>query len=133
MNPIRLQRIESAATAAAVAVAFITLGYPWWWLPVLFIGFDISAIGYLRGPRWGSVLYNLGHSYAVPTLLAAVWAIQSVLGQHPQVLGIVIGAWVFHIAVDRALGYGLKYPDAFTSTHLSPAERAKEASHVGYK
>lgn len=121
MNPIVLQRIEAVATAAAVVVAFVVLGYAWWWLPVLFIGFDISAVGYLRGPRWGSVLYNVGHSYAVPTILAAVWAIGSMLGQRPEILGIVTGAWIFHIAVDRALGFGLKYPDAFGSTHLGSA------------
>jgi hypothetical protein len=28
--------------------------------------------------------------------------------------------WTAHIAMDRALGYGLKYPTAFKSTHLSP-------------
>jgi hypothetical protein len=26
--------------------------------------------------------------------------------------------WAFHVAVDRALGYGLKYPDSFAHTHL---------------
>lgn len=118
MNPTRLQRIESVTTAVAVVVAFVALGYPWWWLPVLFLGFDISAVGYLRGPRLGSLIYNVGHSYAVPALLSAVWAIQTMLGHDPQGLGIITGAWIFHIAVDRALGYGLKFPDSFNSTHL---------------
>jgi hypothetical protein len=26
--------------------------------------------------------------------------------------------WLAHIGVDRALGYGLKYPDGFKDTHL---------------
>jgi hypothetical protein len=26
--------------------------------------------------------------------------------------------WVAHVGVDRALGYGLKYPSAFKDTHL---------------
>jgi hypothetical protein len=26
--------------------------------------------------------------------------------------------WLAHIGVDRLLGYGLKYPTAFTDTHL---------------
>ena len=26
--------------------------------------------------------------------------------------------WAAHIGIDRALGFGLKYPDAFSSTHL---------------
>jgi hypothetical protein len=26
--------------------------------------------------------------------------------------------WLAHIGIDRAPGYGLKYPSAFTDTHL---------------
>jgi hypothetical protein len=26
--------------------------------------------------------------------------------------------WLAHIGIDRALGYGLRYPDAFRETHL---------------
>jgi hypothetical protein len=26
--------------------------------------------------------------------------------------------WIAHIGVDRALGYGLKYPSSFKDTHL---------------
>lgn len=26
--------------------------------------------------------------------------------------------WAFHVGVDRALGYGLKFRDRFTHTHL---------------
>ncbi|MFL0711613.1 MAG: DUF4260 family protein [Microcella pacifica] len=34
------------------------------------------------------------------------------------VCGLTALAGAFHVAVDRALGYGLKRPDAFTHTHL---------------
>jgi hypothetical protein len=43
------------------------------------------------------------------------------------VLGVMLGAepavqlslvWLAHIGMDRALGYGLKYPSGFTKTHL---------------
>ena len=27
--------------------------------------------------------------------------------------------WLIHIGVDRAVGYGLKYPGAFKDTHLN--------------
>ncbi|WP_281964856.1 DUF4260 family protein [Serinicoccus marinus] len=30
----------------------------------------------------------------------------------------VAGTWAFHIAVDRLLGYGLKFTDSFAHTHL---------------
>lgn len=32
--------------------------------------------------------------------------------------GVLASAWAFHVGVDRALGYGLKMPDAFRHTHL---------------
>jgi hypothetical protein len=32
-------------------------------------------------------------------------------------------AWAFHIGVDRALGYGLKFEDGFQHTHLGTIGR----------
>lgn len=30
--------------------------------------------------------------------------------------------WIAHIGIDRAVGYGLKYPTGFKQTHLSGAD-----------
>jgi hypothetical protein len=38
-------------------------------------------------------------------------------------LGAVAALWALHIGVDRALGYGLKYPTAFADTHLGRVGR----------
>jgi len=47
-------------------------------------------------------------------------------------LGIVTGwdwlaavglIWAAHVGIDRALGFGLKYPSAFTDTHLGSIGR----------
>jgi hypothetical protein len=35
-----------------------------------------------------------------------------------QQLSALALVWFAHIGMDRALGYGLKYDDAFTHTHL---------------
>ena len=43
--------------------------------------------------------------------------------------GVLACAWAFHVGVDRALGYGLKMPDAFTHTHLGWI--GKDRSHLG--
>jgi hypothetical protein len=33
--------------------------------------------------------------------------------------GVQLGLiWLAHIGIDRALGYGLRYPDAFNENHL---------------
>jgi hypothetical protein len=54
-------------------------------------------------------LYNLGHRFWGPFLLG-VLASFGVIS-----FGFFIGAlvWGFHIALDRAVGYGLRTPDGF--------------------
>ncbi|WP_153392708.1 DUF4260 family protein [Ornithinicoccus halotolerans] len=107
------QRAESAVIALAVLVAFVQLGFSWWWLLVLFLLVDVSMVGYLVSPRIGAWTYNAGHSYLGPAALAALaW------GTGSSVAAFVTSVWAFHIAVDRLLGYGLKHPDDFTHTHL---------------
>ncbi|WP_084040261.1 DUF4260 domain-containing protein [Demequina sp. NBRC 110053] len=107
------QRVENAAVAIAVIVATVALDHAWWWLLVLFLAFDLSALGYLAGPRIGAFVYNLVHSYWGPALLGA-----AALAIEARWAGLVALAWAFHVAVDRAIGYGLKEPDDFRHTHL---------------
>jgi hypothetical protein len=54
-------------------------------------------------------LYNLLHRFWGPVLLAALAAFGLIQ------LGFFIGAlaWAFHIALDRAVGYGLRTRDGF--------------------
>ena len=74
---------------------------------------DLVALGYLAGPRVGAVLYDLGHATPAPLalLLAGVaWEVT------PAVL--VATVWLAHLGMDRAIGYGLKYPGGDGSSHL---------------
>jgi hypothetical protein len=113
MTPIIWQRGESVLVAALVVFAAVHLGIEWWLLFALFLAFDLSAVGYLRSPRLGAAAYNAIHNYAGPAASLALWLALDV--QWLAVLGL---AWGFHVAVDRALGYGLKHDDAFEHTHL---------------
>ncbi|MEV0156534.1 DUF4260 domain-containing protein [Micromonospora sp. NPDC050686] len=124
MNPVAVQRIEAGVVAALAVVVTVAVGYPWWWLLVLFLAFDLSMLGYLRGPRAGAFCYNLGHSYALPALVGAVAVIAAALGDPIDWLGVLAVAWFFHIAVDRALGYGLKASEGFEHTHLGRIGKA---------
>jgi len=127
MTPVTWQRTESALIAIAVLVLpVVGFGYAWWWPLALFLAFDLSAVGYAANPRVGAALYNAGHSYIGPVLCAAAFAVTGA-----DALMIVATSWAFHVAADRALGYGLKHPDHFQHTHLGwigrsrdPAERA---------
>ncbi|GGK61141.1 DUF4260 family protein [Ornithinimicrobium pekingense] len=113
--PVWFQRIESAAVAALVVVVFVQLGFAWWWLVAIFLLWDLSMLGYLVSPTVGAVSYNVGHSYLGPaTLLLLSW-VGAVDARWPLFVTLT---WAFHIAVDRLLGYGLKFTDRFTHTHL---------------
>lgn len=113
MTPEIWQRAESAIVAAAVVIAAIHLDFAWWWLLALFLAFDLSMVGYARDTRTGAHLYNAVHNYAPPAVLTAVYLLTDT-----RWLVLVALAWAFHVAVDRALGYGLKHGDHFQHTHL---------------
>jgi hypothetical protein len=112
--PVWFQRLESAAVAVLVVVAFVQLGFAWWWLLAVFLLWDLSMVGYLVSPKVGAISYNIGHSYLGPALLALTWVVASD-ARWPIFVALT---WAFHIAVDRLLGYGLKFTDRFTHTHL---------------
>ena len=117
-----LLRLEGLAQLAAATIAFHALGGSWALFAALFFAPDLSLLGYLAGPRVGAAVYNAGHSLIGPALLAAGGV---AFGAPSLVLGALI--WVAHVGFDRALGYGLKHGDAFTSTHLGRIGRALEA------
>lgn len=120
-----MKRIVSAEyflAALVTVILFISFaGYDWWWLFVIFPLIDLSAIGYLTNNRFGALTYNLGHSFIGPAILICIYALG--IGQWGLFLGM---AWLFHIFVDRSLGYGLKHTQGFHHTHLGPIGKAKK-------
>jgi hypothetical protein len=118
----RVVSTEYLIAAILVAVFYISVGnFAWYWLPILFIIFDLSAVGYIVNARIGALTYNIGHSLIAPTLLVALYIATS----NQAVLFIAL-IWLFHIFVDRALGYGLKHTKGFEHTHLGPIGKAKK-------
>lgn len=113
MTPITWQRIESVAVVALVVVGAVALDFGWWWLLVLFLAFDLSALFYVANTRAGAFAYNAVHNYTAPALLLIAYIATDTRG-----FAFVALAWAFHVAVDRALGYGLKFGDSFQHTHL---------------
>jgi hypothetical protein len=98
--------------AAAIAVYFHE-GYPWWLFLALILAPDLSMIGYAAGLRVGAATYNAAHTYAFPVVLAAIGLIAG--AEIAAEVGLI---WLAHIGIDRAIGYGLKYPTGFKDTHL---------------
>ncbi len=113
MSTTILLRLEATLIAVLALVSYSMWDLSWWLFAVLVLAPDISMLGYLRGPRIGAACYNAFHVYFVAlaiTILGWWSGSQLVLS-----IGII---WVFHIAMDRTLGYGLKYPTSFQDTHL---------------
>ena len=118
----RIVSLEYVIIAILTAVFFVEIsGFAWYWLVLLFLVVDISAAGYLSSPKLGALTYNLGHSLIGPGLLATVY-----ISTSSQVILFVTLLWLFHIFVDRALGYGLKHSTSFNHTHLGPIGKAKK-------
>jgi hypothetical protein len=111
-----LLRLEGAVVLAAAAFAYAWVGGGWAMFAVLFLVPDVFMLGYLRNPRIGAAVYNAGHTYFAPTILAAYGLFQA----QPLALEIAL-IWIAHIGFDRMLGFGLKYQTAFGHSHLSKA------------
>ena len=111
--PAILLRLEGVAVAAAAVTLYFHEGYEWWLLVVLVLVPDLSMLGYLAGPRVGAVTYDIVHTYVTPVLLATAGVIWD--SDTAVTLALI---WLTHIGVDRAVGYGLKYPSGFKDTHL---------------
>ena len=84
----------------------------------VFLLFDLSMVGYVRSPRLGAWTYNVVHSYFAPAALGGGALVDG--ARWAAFLALV---WAFHIAVDRFVGYGLKFQDHFTHTHLGTIGR----------
>jgi hypothetical protein len=111
--PRLLLHAEGAAAGAAAIAVYFYADYPWWLLAALALAPDLSMAGYLGGVGVGALAYDAAHTYALPVVLAASGLIAN------TDLAVEIGLiWITHIGVDRAIGYGLKYPTSFKDTHL---------------
>ncbi|APU16685.1 MULTISPECIES: DUF4260 family protein [Actinoalloteichus] len=101
-----VHRVEGGLIAATAAVFFVLAGFDWWWLPALFLVFDLSFLGYAVSNRVGAFSYNLVHNFAAPAMLVSVYGILIVNGIPAAPLIFIAGCWFFHVGADRALGYG---------------------------
>ncbi|WP_159903992.1 DUF4260 family protein [Salinirussus salinus] len=121
MDPRQFLRVEGLAALAAALGVFLGLEGPLWLLAVLALAPDLSMLGYLGGPRAGSLAYNLAHTYTLPLALAGIplALARSGTAVDPRLPVLVAAVWAAHIGADRLLGYGLKFETGFRDTHLS--------------
>jgi Domain of unknown function (DUF4260) len=115
-------RLEGAAVFLAGLVLYAQLGAPWWLAVPLLLLPDVSAAGYLAGPRIGALAYNVVHNWAFGLALLGVGLAASVAP-----IAVLGAAAIAHVGMDRAVGYGLKLPTSFQDTHLGRIGRDRGA------
>jgi hypothetical protein len=116
----RWLRAEGIAAFIGGGAAWVVLGAPWPWFVVLLLTPDISMVGYLRGPHAGAIAYTVAHNWATGGVVLGLGVLLDVPGL--ALAGLLL---VAHTGMDRALGYGLKYPTAFQDTHLGRIGRRR--------
>ena len=112
-TPRLILQLEGATLLLSATVGYGVLDASWWTFALLLLTPDLSILGYLAGPRIGAALYNAVHAYFGPAALGLAGLFGATTNVWPLCL-----IWLAHIGMDRALGLGLKFGDAFQNTHL---------------
>lgn len=108
-----LLKIEELAMFLLGIFLFSQLSYAWWWFFVLILLPDIGMLGYVINAKFGAICYNICHhkGLAIGIYFLGIYFETEIL----KLIGVILFA---HASMDRIFGYGLKFEDAFTNTHL---------------
>ena len=120
-------RIEGLVIFSATLAAYQFVGGNWWLFAALILAPDLSMLAAFAGSKVGARAYNLAHTYTVPAVLGAL----ALLAGATWLLPVAI-IWTAHIGLDRALGYGLKYPGYDHHTHLGLIGKARKAATLAH-
>ncbi|MFC0185301.1 protein of unknown function [Pseudarcicella hirudinis] len=117
-----LQLEETAQFALGIFI-FSQLNFSWWYFPVFLLVPDLSMSGYLLNPKLGAWAYNFFHHKGLGILIG-------ILGYLLKNEALILAGVILfsHSAFDRIMGYGLKFEDSFTHTHLGMIGKDKQKS-----
>ncbi|WPK11686.1 DUF4260 domain-containing protein [Lysinibacillus louembei] len=108
-----LIKLEYALSFFVLFAIYCYLDFSILWFFLLLLAPDICMIGYVIDAKVGAIIYNIGHSLILPSILLTI----ALFANIALLLSIAM-IWLAHILMDRALGYGLKYMTGFKDTHL---------------
>ncbi len=114
-------KLEELGMLVISIFALASFELAWWVYLILFLGPDISMLGYLLGNKIGAACYNIFHHKGIALALFLTgfiyhdWLL--------QVTGIILFG---HSSMDRMFGYGLKYNEGFKFTHLGAIGKNKD-------
>lgn len=109
-------RAEGIVAFLAASILYFYFWGDWSFYIVALILPDIGIAGFFGGTKVGSVIYNVTHTFAIPVALIAWLLVSGVTFANTLLLFSLV--WCAHIGMDRALGFGLKYPTKFEDTHM---------------
>ena len=116
-----LLRLEELAQFLLILLVLVMKGAARWVYPLLLLGPDIGMVGYLVGTRTGAFTYNLTHHKGIALLLMLIGLVVEMANMLANVQsGYFLAGLILygHSALDRMLGFGLKFGDHFQHTHL---------------
>lgn len=120
-----LIKLEEAAQFALSIILFAKLPFVWWLYPALLLLPDLGMIGYAVNTTVGAFTYNLFHHKGIAILVGITGLF---LASNPLMLaGIILFG---HAAMDRMMGYGLKYSKGFKFTHLGTLAPQRQDKHL---
>jgi hypothetical protein len=106
-------QLEEAAQFALGILVFSQLPFAWWVFAALILTPDAGMLGYLINNKIGAAVYNIFHHKGIAIAIA-------VLGFYIHADTVILAGIILfsHSAMDRMMGYGLKYETGFKFTHL---------------
>jgi uncharacterized protein DUF4260 len=106
-------KTEEAAMFLCSIFLFRLLPFEWWVFAVLILAPDMGMLGYIVSPGTGSITYNIFHHKGIALVVGI--AGYYFHNYYFMLAGIILFG---HSSMDRMFGYGLKYEDSFSNTHL---------------
>jgi len=118
-----MKKLIQAEAIVPFLISFLLINklpmhFDWWiWIPI-FLAPDLSMLGYLINNKIGAYTYNLFHHQLVAIVIAATGMLLQL--PYVELAGLVL---LGHSSLDRVMGYGLKFKQGFSFTHLGTMEK----------
>lgn len=111
---------ELAQFLAGVFILIFVFRFPFLEFLVFLFLPDLSMLAYIFGPKIGALIYNIVHHKGVAILIALLGMTITLQNGYAQSTTLLfVGVFMYlHSCWDRFFGYGLKYSDSFSNTHL---------------
>ena len=103
-NILTLIKLDNECIFIITIAVYFKLEFSIWLFLLLLLVPDIFMLGYVINRKIGRYVYNIGHTYITPIIIALLY-----LYIDERLLLQIALIWLAHISMDRTLGFGLKY------------------------